>query len=226
MDFGKAHRAYLQATAFATSLSAEAAGARPNRILGGAAHPTEPSLADVPELGAVPSDTNDTSSRFDVAFQATRDSWRVCDLVVRSPHSIRGPYTEGAAVRAAEKDKLRHYKSVIKNFDAVRPSLVIAAMDTYGRFGDEFNDFIQREAARIFENDTDGLRSLWTTSFRQRMSCALQRGNARALEWFRNTAWPPDAIAVLDHERSLLAAGPSPPSPPPPPPASSAAAPP
>jgi len=202
--YGKAERAYQQASAFAASLSAKVCGASPNRILGGAAHPTEPSFADVPELGAIPADSNDVSTRFDVAWQhsATRDGWRVCDLIVVSPHSVHtAKYAEGAAVKLAEAKKVRHYKSVVKNFDYIRPNLLIAAMDTYGRFGDEFNDFIQREAARIFENDTDGLRSLWTTFFRQRMSCALQRGNARALRWFRNTAWTPDATAVDDHRR-------------------------
>jgi hypothetical protein len=87
--YGKAERAYQQASAFAASLSAKVCGASPNRVLGGAAHPTEPGFADVPELGAVPADANDTTTRFDVAWQhsATRDSWRVCDLVVISPHT-------------------------------------------------------------------------------------------------------------------------------------------
>ncbi len=130
-------------------------------------------------------------------------------------------------MRLAETKKVRHYKNAVKNFDFIRPNLLIAAMDTYGRFGDEFNDFIQREAARIFENDTDGLRSLWTTFFRQRMSCALQRSNARALRWFRNTAWTPDATAVDDHRRLgylSRAAPPVPPSPSPPLPPSPPAA--
>jgi len=85
-------------------------------------------------------------------------------------------------------------------------------MDTYGRFGKEFDRFIQDEAARIFEQDTDGLRSLWTTHFRQRMSCALQRGNASALEWFRDTAWMPDETAAADGRRPARAIGPAAPS--------------
>ncbi len=121
------------------------------------------------------------------------------------------PYSEGAAVRAAEALKVGHYKSAIKNFNDVRPCIIIAAMDTYGRFGDEFNDFIQQEASRLFETDTDGLRSQWTTNFRQRMSCALQRANAEALRWFRNTAWTP--VPRARPERPAAAMAPSSPSP-------------
>lgn len=161
-----------------------------------------------------------------------RDSGLVCDLVVKSPYAVRtANYTEGAAVRDAEASKVRHYKSAIKNFSEVRPCIVIAAMDTYGRFGDEFNAFIQHESTRLFDNDTDGLRSQWTTLFRQRMSCALQRANADALRWFRNTAWTPvpsarhaHAAAAAAPARPPLPAGPafrSPsPSPSSPPPAS------
>ena len=112
-------------------------------------------------------------------------------------------------MKAAEAEKVRHYKAAIKNFNEIRPSIVIAAVDTYGRLGDEFNDFIRREADRSFPNDTDGQRSLWTTQFRQRMSCALQRGNARALEWFRDTAWTPDEVAAAHHARTAPATSPT-----------------
>jgi hypothetical protein len=205
--FGKAHRAHLQAAAFAASITAGTRGSIRNRVLGSVAHPTQPALSDVPNLRAVPSVASvakGTVTRFDVAWRdaASPDAWFVCDLVVKSPHSVRNAaYTEGMAVAAAEAEKVRHYTNVIANFSDVRPRVLFAAVDTYGRFGKEFDKFIQDEAARIFAHDTDGLRSLWTTQFRQRMSCALQKGNAGALEWFRDTAWTPDATAAADSAR-------------------------
>ena len=169
-------------------------------------------------LGALPSPSavaRGVQTRFDVGWRfadGADDDCGVCDLVVISPHSLRGTtYKEGAAVEHAEKSKVWHYRRVLANFTGeVRRRVVIAAVDTYGRLGDELQRFIKTAADTVFENDTDGLRSLWTTLFRQRLSVALQKGNAEALDWFCAVAWPHDVLASADSERGAL--GPEPPA--------------
>ena len=104
-------------------------------------------MADVPGLGAVPSDDairKDLCTKFDVAWCSAdgADTWRVADLVVISPDrsDIRTKkYAEGDATRAAQRDKVAHYRHRIRNFDRIRPRILIAAFDVYGRLGDELN---------------------------------------------------------------------------------------
>ena len=79
----------------------------------------------------------------------------------------------GAAARAAEARKRRHYEALSREYE-----FVPLAVETTGVLGPAFEDFISVLGRRIRERTGERRETEW---LRQRVSLAVVRGNAAAV---------------------------------------------
>ena len=88
-------------------------------------------------------------------------------------HVIESAKAAGSAANKAEKAKVRKYSNLIKDF-----AFVPVAVETLGPYGPEAHKFIQELGRRLRAATGD---TLALCHLRQRISVAIQRGNAIAV---------------------------------------------